>query len=130
MRRELYPENWRDISLRIREREGNKCKWCGIPNGAHIHRLRVKPFEWILDEDYKQLGFFEAMDYTGVSKIVLTCAHLDHGTTNNDDSNLAALCNRCHLNHDAQYHATNARRTRLTKKRQAIAETGQQELWT
>jgi hypothetical protein len=50
--------------------------------------------------------------------IVLTIAHLDHDTTNNADSNLLALCQRCHLSYDAKHHATNSRRTRDAKKGQ------------
>ncbi|MDO7873985.1 hypothetical protein Q5H93_04505 [Hymenobacter sp. ASUV-10] len=43
-------------------------------------------------------------------RIVLTIAHLDHGLINHSDSNLAALCQRCHLNHD--------RKTVKTKREQ------------
>lgn len=39
-------------------------------------------------------------------KIVLTIAHLDHNIENNDYSNLMALCQRCHLNHDRQTNIT------------------------
>lgn len=36
----------------------------------------------------------------GMVKIILTVAHLDRDRTNNHPGNLAALCQRCHLNHD------------------------------
>lgn len=42
--------------------------------------------------------------------------HLDHNQANNDDRNLKALCQRCHLRLDAQHHAETARATRRTKK--------------
>lgn len=48
--------------------------------------------------------------------ICLTIAHLDHDINNNDYSNLAALCNRCHLNHDKDHHKKNARETLKKKK--------------
>ena len=50
--------------------------------------------------------------------IVLTVAHLDHNPANNDPSNLAALCQRCHLRHDAAQHAASARHTRDRKRGQ------------
>ena len=50
--------------------------------------------------------------------IVLTVAHLDHNVSNNDDSNLVALCQRCHLTYDAKLHAINARKTREAKSGQ------------
>jgi hypothetical protein len=36
--------------------------------------------------------------------VVLACAHLDHDPGNNDPANLAALCPRCHMLHDAIEH--------------------------
>jgi hypothetical protein len=93
-----YPANWKTISLRIREREGWRCKWCGAENG--------KPHP-----------------ITG-SKVVLTVAHINHDTTDNSEENLAALCQRDHLRHDAKYHAINAAETRRRRK----IEAGQQEL--
>ena len=47
---------------------------------------------------------------------VLTIAHLNHDIQDNRHENLAALCPRCHLRHDAKYHAQNAAKTRLAKK--------------
>lgn len=81
-----YPANWLDISWRIRsERAGQRCEWCGVKNG-------------------------EQHPVTG-SRVILTVAHLGvdkpDGTPGdkNDkmdcrDENLAALCQRCHLNYD------------------------------
>lgn len=42
------------------------------------------------------------------------------------DENLAALCQRCHLNYDRDEHRVNAARTRRRKR----IEAGQMELWT
>jgi hypothetical protein len=36
--------------------------------------------------------------------VVLACAHLDHDPANSDPGNLAALCQRCHMIHDAAEH--------------------------
>lgn len=96
-----YPADWKAISLHIREREGWRCKWCGAANGQPNPR-------------------------TG-SRVVLTVAHL--GTPHADgrpgdkhdkmdvrDENLAALCQRCHLNYDRDEHIANAARTRRARK--------------
>ena len=99
----LYPADWKAISHRIRfGRAKGKCEWCGAEHNA-----------------------YETHDGKLV-KIILTCAHLDHDTTHNDDSNLAALCQRCHLRHDIGQHMANAAETRRNKKE---AETGQLKLF-
>jgi hypothetical protein len=88
--RKRYPANWKAISLAIRARAGNRCEWCYARNG-------------------------DPHPCTG-SKVVLTCAHLDHVPENCDYTNLAALCQRCHLRYDAKHHASNSRRTRELKR--------------
>lgn len=88
-----YPANWKtEIRPRILERAGHRCEWCGAEN-YHPH------------------------PETG-SKVILTVAHIDHDITNNTDGNLAALCQRCHLRHDAKQHAYNASITRDHKRGQ------------
>lgn len=49
-------------------------------------------------------------------KVILTTAHLDQTPENCDDSNLAAMCQRCHLGLDRYQHAHNARQTRRAHK--------------
>jgi len=99
-----YPANWKAISLRIRELEGWQCKFCGAKYGQP-HPL------------------------TG-SKVILTVAHLGvpypDGTPGNPhdkmdvrDENLAALCQRCHLNNDRAEHLLNAAYTRWRRKVEA-----------
>lgn len=48
--------------------------------------------------------------------IVLTIAHLNHDTSNNRPQNLKALCQRHHLQIDADLHRQNAKHTRNKKK--------------
>jgi 5-methylcytosine-specific restriction endonuclease McrA len=153
MQRERYPDDWEEISLRIRRRENNCCKWCGVPNGKKIVRSRM---------DGKVYAFYESTDRDGISLtwpdgrpvsrvdeakfisrkptvVVLTVAHL--GTPHADgtpgdkhdkldvrDENLAALCQRCHLLYDLDDHIANAKVTRASKKRAALSDAGQGEL--
>lgn len=49
----------------------------------------------------------ESLKYHGFTKIVLTVAHLNGDKTKNIFSNLAALCQKCHLNHDIGHHIMN-----------------------
>ena len=83
-----YPKDWALRSRFVRHvRAKNRCEWCGAANG-HPHPL------------------------TG-SRVVLTTAHVfDHRPEAASLLNLAALCQRCHLRHDAKLHAWSARRSR------------------
>jgi 5-methylcytosine-specific restriction endonuclease McrA len=84
MCRELYPKDWKQVSLQIRERDGWRCKWCGAENS--------KPHP-----------------VTG-SKVVLTVAHHpDSNPANCADGNLQALCQSCHNKLDAPMRARNRR---------------------
>lgn len=98
-----YPADWSEISKRIRfERAGNRCEWCGAENG--------KPHP-----------------ITG-SRVVLTVAHLGvplpdgqpgdrFNTMDCRDENLAALCQRDHLNYDRPFHVR-TRKRRAKKRRE------------
>jgi hypothetical protein len=98
----LYPDNWNEISKRIRfERANGRCENCGAEH-LQPHPVNGK-------------------------KTILTVAHLDHNPANNAEDNLKCLCARCHLQYDKAHHAKNARRT-WRNKRNAI--TGQIELWS
>lgn len=90
--KERYPADWKQISLRVRDAAGWRCEFCGAEN-RQPHPV------------------------TG-SRAVLTVAHLDHDTQNNERENLKALCQRCHLRHDAKQHAQTRRRNQALKKGQ------------
>jgi hypothetical protein len=137
-----YPEDWHEISDRIRfERAGGKCEQCGAPHGALILRSIEDPARYViydLDTDYyrwpdgTELHGYLPEEYDAADKftrVILTVAHLDHDTTNNDDSNLRAWCQRCHLVYDAPLHAQHARETRLQKREDEIADSGQLRLF-
>lgn len=67
-----------------------------------------------IGEDY--LGEVDRENKNKCIEIVLTIAHLDHDPENHnvEDDRLAALCQRCHLNHDRP-HLTQKRRVRKYK---------------
>lgn len=96
-----YPQDWKAISLAIRERDGWRCAHCGAAQG-------------------------QPNPATG-SIVILTVAHL--GTPRPDGTpgdkhdkmdvrpeNLAALCQRCHLRYDIEEHVQNAAATRRRKR--------------
>lgn len=131
---------WAAIRARILARAGNKCEWCEKPNGKKM--LVTQGGFWSLLPESSGLvlvrvsgdvpppkgdwrnsaGAFERpphnLSYRAI-RCVLTIAHLDHNPANNDDANLAALCQRCHLVHDTHQHYANARRTRAEQCGQA-----------
>jgi len=115
-----YPANWKtEIRPRILERAAHRCEQCNVANYSIVlsksRTLLCDP------QPYKQaiqnIGFYHEPEERAIV-IVLTIAHLDHDITNNDDSNLQALCQRCHLHHDLDHHAANSRSTRNAKSGQ------------
>ncbi|MFO7642275.1 MAG: hypothetical protein R6X17_13750 [Candidatus Competibacteraceae bacterium] len=105
-----YPANWRDIRAAILERAGDRCEFCGVPDKS----WRLPGWEqWTFDP-------FTADEWSDngrkATRIVLTIAHLDQTPENNDPANLAALCQRCHLAHDADHNQRKARQTRRRGK--------------
>lgn len=113
-----YPSNWFEIRAVILNRAGNRCERCELPNYAYGTRDARGVFHhWPPDKPVEAIK---------LTRIILTIAHLDHDITNNDPANLQALCQRCHLLHDARHHALNSARTRRRHK----LEAGQIELLT
>lgn len=94
-----YPENWlSEIRPRILKRADNRCEWCGAEN-------------------------YNPHPITG-SRVILTISHENHDKSNNKDSNLNALCQRCHLRHDIQRHIQN----RIRNVKEKLIKAGQLEL--
>lgn len=109
--RHRYPKNWKSIRQRILERAGRRCEFCGVENGAIGRRKRDGSFERFPGTEVEAA----ALNAIRLTRIVLTIAHLDHTPENNAEGNLRALCQRCHLAHDAAEHLRNARDTRHRK---------------
>jgi predicted nucleic-acid-binding Zn-ribbon protein len=108
-----YSKDWKQISERIRfVRAGNKCETCGVKNYETGYRDLTGKF-WTVQEIMDLLDdtgydiFCHELSHIDVDvkpiKIVLTVAHLDHQPENNDDSNLKALCQKCHNNYDRSH---------------------------
>ena len=109
--RHRYPKDWKSIRTRILERAGHRCEFCGLENGAIGRRRSDGTFERFESLEAEVVS----LEGVRLTRIVLTIAHLDHTPENNAGSNLRALCQRCHLAHDATEHLRNARDTKRRK---------------
>lgn len=83
--RSRYPKDWGAISLRIRR---DRAQWRCEAMDANGESGRCTAVHG------------KPHPVTG-SKVVLTVAHLDHVPEHCDDSNLMAMCQRCHNTYDA-----------------------------
>ena len=83
--KDRYPDDWKEIVERVRERSGNRCEGSPAYPACRAENGKAHPV-------------------TG-SRVVLTTAHLDHIPENCDLSNLRHWCQRCHLTYDAKHHA-------------------------
>lgn len=123
--RDRYPPDWPQIRARILARAGNACERCRVQNHAVGARRRRSdreflpalplgeiglPLVWPKPGTEAWCGMGEHREWRRMIRIVLTVAHLDHTPENCDESNLLALCQRCHLAHE--HHQRNAYRTR------------------
>ena len=103
-------------------RERNCCKMCGLLNHSIVISKTRTPavvgcsYAWAK----QNLGFHHDIEDGKAIIIVLTIAHLDHDTKNNNDSNLAALCQKCHLTYDSEFHAHNSRSSRDARTGQML----------
>lgn len=127
-----YPANWKtEIRPRILERSNHCCEQCGVKNYAV--GARDKNGQWHDERSIHTLNSSHGLELFGefprMIKIVLTIAHMNHDITDNRPENLQALCQKCHLTYDAQYHAKNARETRKANKRKKVLATGQMEMF-
>lgn len=117
--RDKYPPDWKAIRERIRDRAGDRCEWCGVANHSIGFRYKGGLFHHApgLQPGKRTLSVRGESAEVNIFRIVCTVAHVhDPDPANCDDENLAFLCQRCHLTHDAKLHAERAAATRLAKK--------------
>ena len=117
----LYPIDWRELSASIRFRRAKGlCETCRRPHGRVV--LHLGDGRWWDDEAHRWRDGcgktvrrlappHSLIERTRTTRVVLATAHRDHDPQNNEASNLAALCQRCHILHDKAEHL---RRRRLT----------------
>lgn len=117
-----YPENWKtEIRPAILSRAKNRCEFCGVKNYSvgSWNGERFIPTVGNMTHDAAgngELSYQEARQLVmhcnefcddKLIVVVLTIAHLNHDVSNNDYSNLKALCQRCHNRHDVGFRKEN-----------------------
>ena len=125
----FYPIDWPQLSATIRfGRAGGACEGCGRPHGRTIYCLRdgrwwdAAAGTW-RDGQGRTLSTGPTIEDLGAirsTRVVLATAHRDHDTANNVAANLAAFCQRCHINHDRPEHRR--RRWRTLFRRRAMGD--------
>lgn len=106
-----YPPNWKtEIRPSILKRAGDRCERCGVKNYAIGYRDEDGKFHQVSKETAEALMLIRKRT---CFRIVLTVAHLNHDVTDNCPENLAALCQKCHLAHDAGQHKATRQKNRF-----------------
>lgn len=138
----LYPIDWPELSRLIRfTRAKGRCERCGRPHGREVvhlgngtwwdeeqgrwrdgrgRRVRGLPPPELLETRQPALEGIGPVASLPVTRVVLASCHLGHDPSRNGPRDLAALCQRCHMLHDAPEH----RRTRWRRafRRRAAAD--------
>ena len=126
----LYPIDWPEISRHVRfERAKGACERCGRPHGRMVvhlgdgrwwdaerggwrdgrgRRVHGLPPPDTLEARQPCLDGLGPVTSLPVTRVILASCHLRHDPSRNRPRDLAALCQRCHMLHDAPEH----RRTR------------------
>jgi hypothetical protein len=127
--RDRYPADWPEIRARIRDRAGDKCEVCGVPNGAFGYRDQDGDFVKLeaANEVHEFEQYYMDCEHLAPKLITIVCtvAHLDHNPENCADENLAFMCQKDHNSHDAEHRA----QTRATTKRTKLEAAGQTGLF-
>lgn len=110
--KKLYPKNWKEIREKILNRANNCCEFCGVKN--HAVGYRTEDGEFVESVGMQQEA--DTLDGLKLIKIVLTIAHLDHNPKNNEQSNLKALCQKCHNNYDIEHRKETRQKTKENKQ--------------
>ena len=127
--RGFYPIDWAELSRSIRFRRAKgRCERCSRPHGVTVCHLGdgrwydTEIAAWrdgegrTLRTNLPAPESLPADFAPAFTKVYLACAHLDHDLANNEASNLAALCQRCHMIHDRPHHLARRRITYLMRR--------------
>lgn len=122
----LYPLDWRELSISIRfGRAKGRCEGCKRPHGRIVihlgdgHWWDAELQTWRCGQGRVVRCRVTPTDHGPpgrATRVLLATAHLDHDPTNNQASNLAALCQRCHILHDKVEHLRRRRETYLARR--------------
>jgi hypothetical protein len=107
MERDRYPNDWEQMSLKIRIAANHKCQMCGKECRRPAEKLSdfvLRVYGGLKDDRWEEAR--DAIDHP--QKYRLTGAHLDQNPTNNHPSNLKALCMVCHIQYDHPHLKRNA----------------------
>lgn len=123
--RKLYPKDWKEISHYVRfVRALERCECKGECGLNHNDNAEIAGDIGLGDKGRCEALHYQPHPRTG-SKVVLTVAHLDHDPTNNNLTNLKAMCQQCHNRYDQPHRQANAKKTRQEKKLQSELDAGQ-----
>lgn len=130
--RARYPKDWKAIRAEVLERAGNRCEWeengarCVLMHGEY--GLRDLDGTWWTSEEFANGSVPEMIEFERgdklklAHKVCLTIAHKNHQPEDNGEPgnrpNLAAWCEKHHLDYDRPHHMANAKKTRNAKKGQ------------
>lgn len=135
--RGFYPIDWTELSRSVRFRRAKgACEHCGRPHGKLVCAL--SDGRWYDDAcGAWRSGEGEPLQVNlpppanlpegfghRWTEVRLACAHLNHDIADNSSANLAALCQRCHMNHDRPHHLARRRVTYLLRRAMGDLFTG------
>lgn len=125
-----YPKDWKTkIRPAILERARHKCERCGVANYAV--GARDCDGTWHDEADIHYLNSDRGWELFGewpkIIKIILTVAHIDNPDPMDcRPENLQALCQKCHINHDAK---DKGERMKKANRERRDAATGQLKMF-
>lgn len=100
MDRSRYPKNWEEIAFEVKSEADWECQECGRP-------CRQPGEEWgYFAAEASSMGWADDLNHP--QRFTLTVAHLNQDPSDNDPTNLKALCAPCHLRHDAPFREANS----------------------
>ena len=107
----LYPIDWQQISEAIRfGRAGARCEQCSRPHLSYVAHLGDGRWWdgparcWRNHRGRRVAVKGVVLTSVRTTYVVLACAHLNHDPGDSTPGNLRALCQRCHIIHDAAEH--------------------------